>query len=115
MPKDDRRTLLADDVRRLAGLADFAVGEATKLGRRAGGRGPLRGRVAALGRPAGGLGARRRRTDESVVEPDGRPRYASGPLSRLGCRLGQPRPIVEDRAYPRSSASPSRPDGRTAT
>jgi hypothetical protein len=29
---DERRRLLADDVRRLAGLADFAVGEADYLG-----------------------------------------------------------------------------------
>jgi hypothetical protein len=28
---DERRRLLADDVRRLAGLADFAVGEAALL------------------------------------------------------------------------------------
>jgi hypothetical protein len=29
---NERRRLLADDVRRLAGLADFAVGEADHLG-----------------------------------------------------------------------------------
>jgi hypothetical protein len=71
----ERRRLLADDVRRLAGLADFAVGEADHLGARDPRRcGLVYCRMAALGRQARGLGSRRhRRVGTLTFEAPGQP------------------------------------------